>query len=390
MDGRVYAVRCSDYERADEAVDELLGLMGGAGRLASTGERIVLKPNLLRAAKPDEAVTTHPAIVGAVGRALCRQGATATIADSPGSGYRYSQSVMQHTYDECGMSQVAAHAGIALNLDLTHEVLSHPEGALIRRFEIITPVVQADAVINLCKLKTHLFTGMTGAVKNLFGVIPGLTKPGYHAKLADTRRFAGMLLDLADLIAPRLSVMDAVVAMEGDGPSSGAPRQVGWLLASTRPLALDMIAGEIIGLPSANNPLLMEARARGMEPADVREVPLEGATLDELRVPDFVQPSVRVGGAGISEPSWWEKPATRLMRGAFSARPVVAEERCVACGACVRACPVDVISLAETPHGSRPRIDDSGCIRCYCCHEMCPEDAIELRTGLLGRLFVRG
>ena len=197
MDARVCAVRCEDYTGAEAAVGELLSMLGGPGEFASEGERIVLKPNILRAAKPEEAVTTHPTVVAAVGRAMVAQGAHVTVADSPGAGYRYSESVMRRAYDECGIAAIAEDAGIELNLDMTHDVRSHPDGVLIKRFELITPVLESDGVISLCKLKTHLFTGMTGAVKNLFGVIPGLTKPGYHAKLADTRRFAGMLLDLS-------------------------------------------------------------------------------------------------------------------------------------------------------------------------------------------------
>jgi uncharacterized protein (DUF362 family)/NAD-dependent dihydropyrimidine dehydrogenase PreA subunit len=386
MNNRVCAVRCDDYSEGDDAMDQLLAMLGGPEQFASPGERVVLKPNLLRAAKPEAAVTTHPAVVEAMGRMVVEQGAEATIADSPGSGYRYNEGVMRRTYDECGMSEVAERVGMDLNFDTSHEVVSHPEGGLIRRFEVITPVAQAHAVINLCKLKTHLFTGMTGAVKNLFGVVPGLIKPGYHAKLADTRHFAEMMLDLADLIAPRLSVMDAVVGMEGDGPGSGAPRQVGWLLASESPLALDVVAGEIIGLPWAQNPLLLEAEERDLVPANAREVELEGATLEELRIHDYAQPSARVAGVGIAQPTWWQKPVRWLMREAFTARPVVSRERCIACGACVRACPVSVIRLEESGTGRCAQIDDSGCIRCYCCHEMCPEDAIELHTGVLGRI----
>jgi ferredoxin len=180
--------------------------------------------------------------------------------------------------------------------------------------------------------------------------------------------------------------MDAVVAMEGDGPNSGTPRHVGWLLASANPLALDAIAGEMIGLPWAQNPLLVEAEARDVFPANAVDVQLEGATLDELRVKDFAHPSARAAGVGIAEATWWQKPVTWLMRQALTARPLVTQERCVACGACIRACPMDVITLEETGGGRCAQIDDSGCIRCYCCHEMCPEDAIELYTGLLGRI----
>ena len=137
---------------------------------------------------------------------------------------------------------------------------------MIKRFEIITPIRTADVVFNLCKLKTHMFTYMTGAVKNCFGVIPGLLKPGYHAKLRDTGRFASMLLDLTELVGARLHVMDAVYAMEGEGPQSGRPRRAGFILASANPVALDAVAGEIIGLDAKLNPVLVEAGNRNIGP----------------------------------------------------------------------------------------------------------------------------
>ncbi len=389
MDTRVYVTRCEDYDRADEALAELLGMMGGIGRFVAEGEAIVLKPNLLRAAQPEEAATTHPSVVAAVGRMVREQGASAVIADSPGSGFRYTAAVMRRTYDECGMTAAADEAGVELNFDLGHEVVSFPEGRLTKRFEVITPVVQADAVINLCKLKTHMFTGMPGAVKNLFGVIPGLIKPGYHAKLADTRRFAGMLLDLAELIAPRLNVMDAVVGMEGDGPNSGDPREVGWLLASGSALALDVVAGEMMGLPRGENPLLVEAEARGMPPCRAEDVELVGASPADLRIADFALPSTRATGVGIAQPAWWHRPMAALLKSGMTVRPEVAPERCVACGACVRACPVHAIALVDGREGKCAKIDDSGCIRCYCCHEMCPVDAIELRRSFLHRVLNR-
>ncbi len=389
MDSRVYAVSCEDYRDAPEALNRLLEMMGGIGRFATAGETIILKPNLLRAVKAEQAVTTHPAVVAAAGGAVVAQGARAVIADSPGSGFRYTEAVLRRTYDTCGMTAAAREAGAELNFDTGHEIVSHPEGRLVKRFEVITPVLRADGLINLGKLKTHVYTAMTGAVKNLFGVIPDLIKPGYHAKLADGRRFAGMLLDLADLIAPRLNIMDAVVGMEGDGPGSGDPRRVGWLLASVNALAVDVIAAEMMGLAPEDNPLLLEARARGLAPARVEEVELVGATLDELRVPGWRLPGTRATGVGISGSEWWQRPVGVLLRSAMSLRPEVLPERCVGCGACVRACPEHVIALVDAGGGQTARINQRGCIRCYCCHEMCPEDAIELRRSLLYRLMNR-
>jgi len=389
MDHPVFAAPCEDYQDAPEALDRLLKMMSGIGRFVCAGESVILKPNLLRAARPEEAVTTHPSVVAAVGRAVVAQGARAIIADSPGSGYRYTEAVLRRTYDVCGMADAAREAGAELNFDTGHEIVPHPEGRLVKRFEVITPVLRADGLINLCKLKTHVFTGMTGAVKNLFGVIPDLIKPGYHAKLADGRRFAGMLLDLADLIAPRLSIMDAVVGMEGDGPGSGDPRKVGWLLASESALALDAVAAEIMGLPREQNPLLLEAEARGMSAARVQDVEVIGATVEELRLPGFRLPGTRATGVGISGSAWWQRPLAALLRSAMSLRPEVVPERCIACGACVRACPEHVIALVDAGGRQAARIDQRGCIRCYCCHEMCPEDAIELRRSLLHRLANR-
>ncbi len=198
-----------------------------------------------------------------------------------------------------------------------------------------------------------------------------------------------MLLDLADLIAPRLNIMDAVVGMEGDGPGSGDLRKVGWLLASASPLALDAVAGGMMGLALEDNPLLLEAEARGMSAAHAEDVELVGATVEELRVPGFRLPETRATGVGFAGSAWWQRPAGALLRSAMSLRPEVVPERCIACGACVRACPEQVVALTEMRGKQAARIDQRGCIRCYCCHEMCPEDAIELRPGLLYRLAHR-
>jgi len=144
-----------------------------------------------------------------MGRLVSKEGAHAVVADSPGGGYRYTAKILGDIYRTSGMLEAAQQAGIEVNWDTTSRPVSFADGMLTKHFDIITPVVEADGLINLCKMKTHLFTVMTGAVKNLFGVIPGLIKTGYHAKLHDTMRFASMLLDLASYIAPRLTIMDA-------------------------------------------------------------------------------------------------------------------------------------------------------------------------------------
>ena len=383
MDNTVYIVQCRDYHETAEKIGSLLDLMGGMGRFAQAGEKIILKVNLLREAGPEEAVCTHPAVAETVGRLAKEAGAVPVIADSPGGGFRYTEKTLNKIYRTTGMLQAAEHAGIQLNRETTSRPVSCPDGVLIKHFDIITPVLEADTVFNLCKMKTHLFTGMTGAVKNIFGVIPGQSKPGYHAKLHDVQRFAGMLLDLLNYVSPRLSIMDAVVAMEGDGPGTGDPRPVGLLIGSQNPLALDVVATEIMGLNREQNPVLMEAERRGLKPTRIEEVEIVGANLVDVKVPDFKPPRVSAGHIGLGPMAWYQQILEPLFKDAFSVRPRVIRDRCIACGTCIKGCPVEAICFVK----ERAFIDDDKCIRCYCCHEMCPEEAIGLQRSWLYQLI---
>jgi uncharacterized protein (DUF362 family)/Pyruvate/2-oxoacid:ferredoxin oxidoreductase delta subunit len=386
MDSRVYVVECPDYERAEGKLTELLKMMGGIGQFVAPREKIALKVNLLLAAEPERAITTHPAIVTAVGRLVKAQGAQAFIVDSPTGGYQYNESTMRRVYRTSRMTDAARDAGIELSFDTSHRAVSFPEGELIKHFDIITPLVEADGVLSLCKLKTHTYMGFTGAIKNNFGAIPGRAKPGYHAKLHDPARFAGMLLDLAACVGPCLSIMDAVVGMEGDGPNAGTPRRIGLLLASENPLALDVVASEIVGLPVANNPVLVEAKRRGLHPTRLEDVDLVGIDAAELRIPGYALPTTLAGGEGLASLSWWQRAVAPLFRDGLTVRPRVIEEKCIACGACRDICPQHTIAIVGNGRRSA-RIDDADCIRCYCCHETCPQDAIELRQSLLYRII---
>jgi uncharacterized protein (DUF362 family)/NAD-dependent dihydropyrimidine dehydrogenase PreA subunit len=382
---RVYAVRCPDYDQADQKVSELLDQMGGLGRFVSSGQHVALKVNLLRAAEPDEAVCTHPALVEAVGRRVRDLGASARIVDSPGAGYRYNRKVMTKVYARSGMEAAARAAGVELNWDLTVEPVSVPDGVVVKRIEAVKPILDADVVLNLCKLKTHLFMYVTAAIKNNFGVIGGMHKPGYHAKLQDTDRFAGMLLDLAGLVNPRLSIMDAVVAMEGNGPGSGDPRPVGLLLASENPLALDVVAGEIVGIAPADNPVLRQAARRDLSPARIEDVELIGLEKDELAIPGFKLPPKMYTGTGLGGPelNFFQTILSPLFKTGLSVQPRVNNKKCTGCASCFQACPVGAITMTRD---EKARIDDQVCIRCYCCHEMCEYGAVNLKRSLLHRL----
>ncbi|MGD9301879.1 MAG: DUF362 domain-containing protein [Desulfobacterales bacterium] len=383
MNNKVYIVECKDYDQAEEKVLSLINLMGGMGRFAGKEDKIVLKANLLREARPEQAVCTHPAVVAAVGKLAREAGALPIIADSPGGGYLYNASTLEKIYHTSGMLRAASQAGIEVNRDTTSRPVSYAAGLLTKHFDIITPVFEADALFNLCKMKTHLFTVMTGAVKNIFGVVPGLIKTGYHAKLHDTIRFAGMLLDLAQYIAPRLNIMDAVLAMEGDGPGSGDPTRVGLLLGSENPLALDVVAGEIMGIDRTENPIIMEAERRALKPCRLEEIEIVGASLADVKVADFKRSQVSAGSLGLDAMPWYQRILEPFFKNAFTVRPRVIWDRCIACGTCIKGCPVEAVSLVD----ERAYIDDDKCIRCYCCHEICPEEAIGLFSSWLYQLL---
>ena len=383
---QVYAASCPDYEQAEACIRALVEQMGGMGRFVRPGERIVLKANLLRAAPPESAICTHPAVVEAVAKLVKEAGGTPVICDSPG-GALHKEAVLRSLYEKTGMAAAAAAAGAELSMDSSTRTVSLPEGKVLRQAEIITPVAEADGVIDLCKMKTHVLMSMTGAVKNLFGVIPGLSKVGYHATHPDHATFADVLLDLTGYVKPRLSLMDGILAMEGDGPgSSGTPRQAGLLLASANPLALDTAAGAIMNLPRQDNPVLLAAERRGLTPCRMEDVELIGGTVEELRMADYKFPaSTKSNLMDFLGPL--ARPAERLCKKALSQTPRIDGAKCVGCGICAKSCPGQAIAM--TAPGKKARISQNACIHCYCCHELCPQKAVELHQSWLGRLLTK-
>ena len=383
---QVYAASCPDYEQAEACIRALAEQMGGMGRFVRPGERIVLKANLLRAAPPESAICTHPAVVEAVAKLVKEAGGTPVICDSPG-GALHKEAVLRNLYEKTGMAAAAAAAGAELSMDSSTRTVSLPEGKVLRQAEIITPVAEADGVIDLCKMKTHVLMSMTGAVKNLFGVLPGLAKVGYHATHPDHAAFADVLLDLTAYVKPRLSLMDGILAMEGDGPgSSGTPRQAGLLLASANPLALDTAAGAIMNLPRQDNPVLLAAERRGLTPCRMEDVELIGGTVEELRMADYKFPaSTKSNLMDFLGPL--ARPAERLCKKALSQTPRIDGAKCVGCGICAKSCPGQAIAM--TAPGKKARISQKACIHCYCCHELCPQRAVELHQSWLGRLLTK-
>jgi uncharacterized protein (DUF362 family)/NAD-dependent dihydropyrimidine dehydrogenase PreA subunit len=307
---------------------------------------------------------------------LKEHGCNVTIGDSPGG--TFSKNVLRSVYEKSGLRLVAEETGAELSYDTGWQYVSCPENKLIKKFEITNMVLNADAVITMPKLKTHMLTHFTGATKILFGAIPGVTKAAYHAKLKTVDLFSEMLVDLLDVVKPRLAIMDGVVGMEGDGPSRGKPRTVGVILAGEDSVALDVVACNLIGMRPETVPILKAAMARGLTTCDLSDIEIRGASIGEVAMTDFAKPAT--GGGDVSSvPSYLR----RMFTNAVLVRPHINKKICIGCGVCMKNCPAKAITISE----KKASIDQDKCIRCYCCHELCQEKAVELRKSLTARIF---
>ncbi len=373
----VAAGSCPNYEieTVRSALQETLRPLGGLERFLRPGQRVLIKPNLVMGKRPEECATTHPALVQAVAEQVRALGAEAIIAESPGGPY--NRQILSAIYGICGMKTASQNSGVPLNYDTAAQEVSHPAGRVVKRLTVIQSALEADVILNLCKLKTHGMTMYTGAVKNLFGVIPGTHKAEYHFRMPDAADFCGMLVDICTFLRPTLSIMDAVVGMEGDGPSGGTPREVGLLLASANPYALDLVASDLIGYAPGEVLTVQDAIARGLCPASAAEVPVAGVDLAPYRC-DFVKPKSH----GTDFLSRWPKWLSRIAKRAVRPHPVIRREVCVGCGECARLCPAKTIHMKD----GKPDIALSGCIRCFCCQELCPKKAVDIHRPWLMRL----
>jgi uncharacterized protein (DUF362 family)/NAD-dependent dihydropyrimidine dehydrogenase PreA subunit len=365
-----------------EAVDRALGELGGISKFIKPGEKVLVKPNLLSPTSPDNAITTHPSLVEAVVRQIQSVGAHPIISDSPGAGMKHSEANLRRLFEVTGMMEVAERTGAEVRVELEPKHTSFLEGRLVRGFELLPLAREVDAIVNLPKLKTHVFMTYTGAVKNLFGLIYGVAKTGYHVRFSDEPQFAAMLIDIMRFAKPRLTVMDGVIGLEGNGPGShGSPKEVGVILAGGNPVEVDAVACRIVGIDLSEVPIFKAAKEAGIW--DGEEPQVVGIPIEEARISDFRKPDSYPTEKIFLRSKLVRKMFAKLFREITSPRPVPRKGRCIACGVCVRSCPQDAIKIRR----GLATVNDSICIRCYCCHEMCPESAIELQFSTLSKLF---
>ena len=374
MRSKVAITRTASYEIdiLRSGLEQVLDHLGGLGRFIKPGMKVLVKPNLLSAKGPDRAITTHPELVGLMATMVRDLGAEVLIGDAPGGGRAQTPRVWRET----GLAAVAERENLTL-LNFEKEG-TRPVTVGDQTYYIANPILDADFVINMPKLKTHVLTLLTGGIKNTFGAIPGFRKAMYHKEAPNPRHFAHIIVDIFSIVKPGLTVMDGILAMEGEGPSSGQPRSVGLLLASTDTVALDTVAADIIGLPADKVHVIRYAAEAGLGIGNLDGIEVTGVSLEEVRIPDFKLTSNR-------KLELLPKFVADMITPFIWLLPKVEEPECVKCGDCVKACPTKALTI----DGGYPILEKDLCINCWCCHEMCPTKAIFIDASWLAKKLVR-
>jgi uncharacterized protein (DUF362 family)/Pyruvate/2-oxoacid:ferredoxin oxidoreductase delta subunit len=364
--------RCCSYspDEVDAAVGRALRAIGCYGEAELEGKRVLIKPNLASAKHPSRCITTHPAVVGAVISCLKSRGAHVAVGDSPAGAVRG----VRRVWSETGMIEVCRERRAELvNLEESGWEMLSAGG---RSYPVARAVLGFDYIVNVPKLKTHVLTLMTGAIKNMFGCVPGFQKSALHLQFPRPGSMSSALVDVFSLARPWITLVDAVDAMEGNGPSSGSPRHLGLVAASDDCTALDTVLAGLLGIDPKKVPTTREAARRGLGQARREAISVVGTEAG------------RGEAEGFKVPANWKFFLIPGILGSLVGRlvwvrPLVETETCSGCGDCVRMCAAGAIALA----GGRAVIDRSLCTCCLCCQEACSEGAVQTRMSRLARLL---
>lgn len=372
---KVAIVACDSYdiELLTEKVRQSLDLIGGLDKFIKPGMKVLLKPNLISAKDPERAITTHPELVAVVAREVRKIGAEPFVGDSPGGAKRQIERVWENT----GMKAMARRENLELvNFEATGVVEMNCNG---KKYHLAKAAIDADFIISLPKLKTHVLTLMTGAVKNVYGLIPGFRKGNYHKEYPKPYDFAEIIVDILSLKMPGLSIMDGILAMEGDGPASGTPRKVNLLLTSKDPVAIDAIAAEIIGYKPYQVPTTKIASEAGLGIGWPEAVYVVGEQLKDVKIRDFKLTSNRKFEL-IPKVFW------NMLGPLIWIRPAIEKKSCTKCMTCVESCPTGAMRVGDN---KIPVFDYDLCISCWCCHELCRDKAIFVNKSVLAKKLIR-
>ena len=377
MKSKVVLLPCGEYdeEKVYTLLKQGLYLVGGVEALIPKDAKILLKPNLLKRAEVEKAVITHPVVVGAFARILRENGyEQIVLADSCGHGT--TQAVIRGTGMDTYLEKYQIPA-----IDYSEGIkVDYPQGIQAKEFILPKELLEQNCVISLSKMKTHALERITGAIKNSYGFVYGFHKAKGHTQYPSADSFARMLIDLNKCVAPKLYVMDGIVAMEGNGPGSGDPVQMSVMLMSTDPVALDSVFSRLVYLKPEMVPTNYHGEKMGLGTWKEEEITLltpDGEISMSEAVKRYGNPQFNVDRTEVRKNIW-----TR-MAGAlniFQKKPYIENDKCVHCGICVQSCPVPGKAVDFRKGKDKPPVYDyKKCIRCFCCQEMCPKKAIQVK-----------
>ena len=378
MKSTVYVQKCGtyDYHLVLGAVARIFEEAGGVRNLFGSGSKIILKPNLITRAGADKCATTHPLVLRAIIECLKEVTDRIYVGDSPAVGSART------ALEKSGILASIEETGARVADFDTPAPASHPAGREMKYFEIAAECLEYDHFISIPKCKTHCHLSYTGALKNQYGVIPGLRKARGHMQYNTKRRFADMLVDINTYLEPDFAIMDAVVGVEGDGLKNSGPRAIGLIMGSSDLVALDATACRLISLDPASTPVVMEAHARKFGTLDLDEIEIAGEDYRDYIVEDF-----RKAGTEKSIEHLRAVPLfiRKRIYNSIIRKPRFDTGKCVRCGDCVEICPAEPKALEMV--GTGVNIDYSRCTKCYCCYEACGHGAVHLESGPLGKIL---
>jgi uncharacterized protein (DUF362 family)/ferredoxin len=381
MENKVYWTSCSKYDEQliENSYKELL-INNNLLDFVTPGLKVGIKLNLVSHMHPDKAATTHPLLVKRLCEILISKGAIVTIGDSPGG--LFTEGVLKTVYKETGMT-VCLETGAILNFNVGTKVVK-TDGKVVKNLDSSNWLDEQDVLINYSKLKSHGMMALSASVKNMFGTVPGILKPEYHYRYPNHEDFANMLIDINEHYKCKLNIIDAVVGMDGNGPTQGNPKLIGAILASTNPYALDVVAANIIKLPIDNVFTITESIKRGLT-TDFEGVILN-KPIDEIIVEDF---NNILPGKNMEFTEKFKGPfgkiITPLISKILTVKPKVKKKECIGCKKCSNICPVQAIEMINKV----PKIDRDKCIRCFCCQEFCPVGAMKVHKNKIVKLLTK-
>ncbi|MGE4585569.1 MAG: DUF362 domain-containing protein [Sphaerochaeta sp.] len=355
-----------DLDTMIPQINAAVELLGGWDAFVKPQDKVLLKVNLIGPKTSDSAAVTHAEFVRAVVRILKGKGCTVWIGDSSGGAIAGIAPTKQGL-KVSGYLTVAEEEGAEVkNFDREGVVAVQPESRCEETMYIAKPMFDADVVINLPKFKTHSAQIFSGAVKNVFGCIPGLKKAKYHKMAPNPSDFGQIICDIHKATNIRLHIMDGIQAMQGEGPTAGSAYQANKILVSEDPLALDTVAASMVGIAVEDVPILETARTRNLGESKLTQITLAG---DYDHVPELARFTLpkRFGETRKRN----SKVLVKVID-FFATRPKINLALCRKCNMCVESCPVQAIDK-ETK-----QIDYDACIECMCCHELCMHKAVEL------------